>query len=762
MTKLKEKKRQQAEKNELAGPTPEAPNDPPLAARLREVLLAATIALLVATPLIPSEAAIVQGAFAPLAMLWCLLLVAWAAALLLVRQSTFRWSWVEAATLGLVGWHSLAAIWAAPRGNARQALNAMWLWIGYGIALVLLRQFVRSQKQSRAIVAVMIALAVCLSMHGYYQYFVGFPQMRAEFHKNPEQMLTASGISTDLDSPEGKQFANRIESREPLASFALTNSLAGFLTPWLVATLGIFLLAWNLPAQRRAAVGAACLAVALTGCLLLTKSRTGILATGFGTVLILLYGRRGGWRIDWKIPAAGAAIVLLLAGGAVLSGGLDAKVLSEAPKSLIYRAEYWRATISIIAKHSLLGCGPGNFQSQYAHFKLPQASEMVADPHNALLEIWATAGTPAMLLFLAVVAAFVRLLAAAAKSTFKPATESASIGEVAWIYGGAGGGLLVGFLLGGIVGYPLELIAFVSLPVVWLLGIPAAAIALWLLHAWVMRGEMMVALPVVALAALGVNLLAAGSLSFPGVFESALILIPLAMQTAGAFGTTRIATRPLAVGIAASAVALVIACHFTAYRPVLVAQARLLDSRFEQSRGNSRDAEAAALAAAAADPWSPEPWRFLAEIRLQNWLRTNRKAAADGFVAAANEFQRLDSQSYRQFEQRGNWFLQAYRHSSDREMLLLAREAYAQAIVLFPNSALQHAQHAWVLHMLGRDQAASYEALEATRLDDLNPHREQKLANVRLFDPKPVLGDDAKPQTAGQIITTLRNNPAVR
>ena len=53
-----------------------------------------------------------------------------------------------------------------------------------------------------------------------------------------------------------------------------------------------------------------------------------------------------------------------------------------------------RATAAMIADHTLLGCGPGNFQEHYARYKLPQASETVGDPHNFLLEIWATAGTP--------------------------------------------------------------------------------------------------------------------------------------------------------------------------------------------------------------------------------------------------------------------------------------------------------------------------------------------------------------------------------
>ena len=60
----------------------------------------------------------------------------------------------------------------------------------------------------------------------------------------------------------------------------------------------------------------------------------------------------------------------------------------------------------MIADHPWPGCGPGNFQEVYTEYKLPKASEEIADPHNFLLEIWATAGTPAALAFLGVLGCF--------------------------------------------------------------------------------------------------------------------------------------------------------------------------------------------------------------------------------------------------------------------------------------------------------------------------------------------------------------------
>ena len=62
-----------------------------------------------------------------------------------------------------------------------------------------------------------------------------------------------------------------------------------------------------------------------------------------------------------------------------------------------------------------------------------------------------------------------------------------------------------------------------------MVGLPVGALAVWLFDPWAERGEMPVALPVIALVVLLVNLLAAGAASFPGVFNSAWVLLPIAL-----------------------------------------------------------------------------------------------------------------------------------------------------------------------------------------------------------------------------------------
>ncbi len=128
-------------------------------------------------------------------------------------------------------------------------------------------------------------------------------------------------------------------------------------------------------------------------------------------------------------------------------------MLSEAGKSLGYRLEYWQATWAMIGDHPWFGCGPGNFQDAYMRYKLPQASEEIQDPHNLFFEVWATAGTPAMLALLAVLGLFGwqtwrRAEPQSGSAAGDPSTKVTTIGLMI----GAAAGLLLANLVGPLVG----------------------------------------------------------------------------------------------------------------------------------------------------------------------------------------------------------------------------------------------------------------------------------------------------------------------
>ncbi len=132
---------------------------------------------------------------------------------------------------------------------------------------------------------------------------------------------------------------------------------------------------------------------------LLTKSRSGFLAVclvGTLAFFALRFVRSPAVQIEVITPSRPASrwrlailVVGLLAaiGFGIVLLSQDSLVLAEAPKSILYRLEYWQATARMIMDHPWTGVGLGNFQSYYAAYKLPAASELIADPHNWLFDL---------------------------------------------------------------------------------------------------------------------------------------------------------------------------------------------------------------------------------------------------------------------------------------------------------------------------------------------------------------------------------------
>ena len=313
----------------------------------------------------------------------------------------------------LIVWNTVAALWAVHRGTPRPAVNMLWEWVGMGLCFFLARQFIVTSRERRAVAAVMVALAVAVSGYGLYQRCYEMPQTRAMYEANPDRALRDAGLWFPPGSPERKLFEDRLANTEPMATFALTNSLAAFLAPWLVMLAGV--IGSSVRNRKRLSAMVVCL-IPIAVCLLLTKSRSGYAAAcvGFcwcgcssrvkakGDSPIFADTKIG--TVPWKLPAALAGVAVLLLSAALAVEG--PAVLGRASKSFGYRLQYWQSSLRMIADHPWVGCGPGNFQAAYTQYKLPEASEEIADPHNFLLEIWATAGTPAALAFLAVLGCF--------------------------------------------------------------------------------------------------------------------------------------------------------------------------------------------------------------------------------------------------------------------------------------------------------------------------------------------------------------------
>ncbi|MBW3600525.1 MAG: hypothetical protein KY475_25080 [Planctomycetes bacterium] len=231
----------------------------------RRVAPGALAALLIATPLIPSESIAETGAGLFLILLWLLLLAAWAGMTLFTPRAEVRVGPTFAAIVLLVLLIGLSGWLMAWEGNPRGTINSVWQWVAFAAAYFLMRQWIVTPRERRATCTAMIALAVGLSCFGYYQYFISQPAALARFEQDPEGALREAGLSPDADPQTIASFRSRVESVEPIATFALTNSVAGFLAPWLVLAAGIgFTLRNGKFGGKRAAAGVAAGVVAAT------------------------------------------------------------------------------------------------------------------------------------------------------------------------------------------------------------------------------------------------------------------------------------------------------------------------------------------------------------------------------------------------------------------------------------------------------------------------------------------------------------------
>lgn len=718
--------------------------------------------MFVATPLIPSEAATTgsvtqYGLGVSLLMAWLILCAAYFVTGAVQRNLRLRIGAMEIAMLGFVASHTFSALVLADAGQPRQTLNMLWQWVGFGVAFVMVRQVARTPAESRALVAVLIALAVCLSMHGYHQYFHSMPEARRAYAEDPEGMLAKVGIVAPEGSVDRTQFENRLESTEPMATFTLANSLAGFLAPWMLCAAGIALLNWpNRELRRPLAVSAGASSLLVAGCFVLTKSRSATLAVLIGAAAVLVvYGRRSGWRPGWKSVLAVIGSFILLIGSAVAVGGLDLLVLTESLKSSLYRLQYWRASVAMIADSPWFGCGPGNFQQAYTAYKLPEASETIADPHNFLFEIWATAGTPAMLAFLGVLVCFVIQLRSGLAASASTSPEAEANGCVRAVYWGGLAGVPFGFIAGLVVGFVPDLALF-------LVGLPVAAALVFVWHRWVLHGRLPVVVLVAAVGVMLVNLSAAGGISFAGVALTLWLLLATALNLAEESRHAQEFSGRASGIIAASAVLTALLFWYTTFVPVLNLSMMLARASDLQSQGQLSEAERTLLAAAAADSYSAEPWQALAQLRLAMWLDGPDASGEKAFADAAREMLNHNRQSSPAHQAYGDWYLSAFRATNEDRFLVEAIFGYRHAVELYPNNNLGHAQLAWALRLAGRFAESSAEAEEALRLDRLNPHRELNLVQRVVFDVPPRVGSPSPGPpdlNAEQLMLLLRSRP---
>ena len=690
----------------------------------------------------------------------------------------FRFVLADAAIVLLVGGHVVGAMAVELGvGNARLALNVMWEWVALGALWSMARVLFHPGEYLRQFLTAMLALAIALTGLGFYQHFVFYRQAGPEFARqlseldrlenspqrsaNEEARLHElrdqwNGRNLPADSSGRKQLIQRLEaSSEPFGPFALANSFGGCLLVWLVIAL-----AWlissvaartNTSVNSRPSVKAVFVLVLATCCLgyclVLTKSRTAYFGLATGTVAAVILGRFQLRSLLLWLGALGVVASMALA-IATASGGLDAEVLSEAPKSLQYRLQYWQGTAGVLTDDPLIGA-PGNFRRRYLKHKLAESSEEISDPHNFLLDVWANGGLLAFAGILFLIFATMRAnsrhedLWNAAKG--EPPSQRISISrDIAtgvslaflmvtlhdWYF--ANGTefrnvvLLCGFLLANRILKACSGIAF-----------PRGAIP-------------------GAIVGLLTHLLGAGGIEMPAISQLLLVLVAAHVTCEPYADRQPIPARPpvwrrllpataaLAMGIAA------VACLLTATKPTLLSRFYVAAGQGFARLGNVEQARRSLTLATESDTRSPVAWMQLGNLALTEYHSTNRTESFEDALKSFAEALQRDPQSQGAFQGLGSTWLLRSIASDEPAAAAKAVEFLRSAIALYPTDPAAQAGLAATAHRAHDFDTARIAASEAIRLDEINRawgHAdrylgERDLASMRLLLSEPAPTDE--------------------
>lgn len=652
--------------------------------------------------------------------------------------------------------------------------------------------------------------AIIHATHAVHQVTVSLPATRALYQKDPDSALEKAG----LDAPPGSATRALYESRllystEPVATFALTNSLAVVLSAALVALGIVFVSQWHVhDASTRWAMAFEVAALALLGAAwLLTKSRTAFLSvlpiTAVSTTLWMWQHRNtanqpasiNARQMGRRWLAAIVVVIVLLFGSALALLSRDTLILSEAPKSIAFRLEYWQASAKMIFDYPLTGVGLGNFQSYYPRYKVATASEIIADPHNWLFDIAATCSLPVLaLVVVGVAAALVRswsmlpFCRSPAREDEVIATASdllkeRSLVRAIWI------GAIVGWLVTAILQVALQEMLDLEASIY---GVIVGGVVIAMLHSGPQPSPAVLrSAALAAFLTMLVCLLASGSWQASGIALPLAAWLAICCPGANSRRTdnspmvgrtiagSHIASRPI-VGTSIPVdprrasnltgvimVGVLAAFLLQTWRPVNTSWSLEQNAIDAYSRHDFVIAQERARASIAADPLSPQPRRLLVEILTAQAEQqsavpleesiVNIQSALDGLLdcdpssdrawvfaaetlmtlAATNETTRNALGPHTTFSRGGHAVQLGLAPLSPETTALLVRadEYCREAIERHPSSISLHAQRAIVLTLMKHAEAAQNELSSAFALSDATPHLDRKLAMQRIWLP---------------------------
>ena len=642
--------------------------------------------------------------------------------------------------------------------NLRLGVNELGWWWATAAAITLARRVASDAETALACLRLMIALSLGVAVFGWHQWFIGIPNMIAEYQANPEAMLRQIGIVAEEGSAMRVVFENRLYDGGPTGTFALANSMAVMLLGGFIITVAVAMCSWKHVGtlQRITWCG---IGLIVGGMLLAARSRAAVLA------LILIVGWIGLIRLIHAIPtkkfqprsvafAFVATLLSVLAGAAALMRMFrDSEWFAQAPASVAIRLNYWRACFGMLDESPWFGVGPGQFKASYQAFRAADSNEQIADPHQFLLQIATAGGWPALIIALMLMAAlawsFLTRVSSGPDDMLGPEdkNESAlssphlSTNSSSWIFVGACTATLLVWLLGaGLAQLPVFDAGLLSTVVTVI-----TATCLWYgsTIGFIDHARMRTT-AAFAVGAMGIALLASGGITVPGVslfaWTLAGIAVPVSLRPRShelnSVNETSQWNRA-AIGFALVAGAIVILWYGIGIAPVEKSLA--FQNRFEArwSQGQIEPAIEALEAAADSDAYDVQPWLQLAAVyRTLAVAQVEKRADWETRWAQAEE-QALDRTSLDPViaKQLGDNRLIHYQRYGEPASLQRARELFERAVELSPSHEAYAAQLAAILQALGAPEAGE-RATRAEELSKAGGYYERSLAFTLIYVPE--------------------------
>ncbi|VAX42581.1 hypothetical protein MNBD_PLANCTO02-190, partial [hydrothermal vent metagenome] len=547
-----------------------------------------------------------------------------------------------------------------------------------------------------------------------------------------QKELRKIGVPTDRAGR--MNWENRLHSTEPRATFILANSFAGVL-----ASLFVLLMIWGTSRWEKEPffICAFVFATSLMGyCLVLTKSRTAWVGAIAGVLLwgILRWGGKSLQSKKWLLRVA-VVVCLVLAAFVIagVSGGIDREVFSEAPKSLLYRLQYWQGTWGVIQEHPFFGVGAGNFRFHYLQHKLAESSEEIADPHNLFLDIWTSGGLLALVGLMGMLLSATPILLKRTNAPQKTSSKDSNSKDSKENNGNnqeKRDSLFIGTIAG-----------FVFLILLrWLLDVHFDTTLFVMLAGWVVFYRLLKRLvtsseipPYCYLCGgvvMVVHLLGAGGIERPAMVQTLLLLlavaVPLKEKLPEEKSSKNESSRQNSIApefrssvpVITFWVVLFICCLMTATLPVLKNQIAM---NYVTTTQEIQTKERYLSVAATVDPFSTSSTFQLAQLSFSKW---NRPIAQESHFQDAikwlNVILEKEPRNSGIWHVQGEWYLLKYKKTRLLLAVQSAVNSFYRAVELHPTSVLFRKDLAEALHRANKNKAASVQATEALRLDEIN------------------------------------------